>query len=74
LVLKYYFEELDYQKVTVQIYAFNEASLKLHKKLGFQQEGCLRRMIYTDGTYHDEIIFGLTVEEFKERPNGRSRI
>ena len=70
LVLRYYFDELGYQKVTVQIYSFNDASLKLHKNLGFQQEGCLRRMIYTDGAYHDEIIMGLTAEEFKEIPNG----
>jgi len=67
LVLKYYFEELGYQKVTVQIYAFNEASIKLHEKLGFQREGCLRRMIYTGGIYHDEMIYGLTVDEFIER-------
>ncbi len=65
LVLRYYFEELRYQKVTVSIYAFNERSLKLHESLGFQQEGRLRRMIYTGGQYHDEILMGLTREEFE---------
>jgi RimJ/RimL family protein N-acetyltransferase len=69
LVLKYFFKELGYQKVTAQVYAFNEASMSLHEKLGFHQEGCLRRMIYTDGVYYDEIIYGLTCEEFKEITN-----
>jgi len=67
LVLRYYFEELRYQKVTVHIYAFNERSIKLHESLGFQHEGRLRRMIYTDGEYHDEILMGLTKEEFEEQ-------
>lgn len=64
LVLNYFFSELRYQKVTVHLYAFNESSIKLHEKLGFQHEGRLRRMIFTDGKYHDELLLGLTVEEF----------
>ncbi|MCL5999388.1 MAG: GNAT family N-acetyltransferase [Chloroflexi bacterium] len=64
LLLRYYFQELGYQKVTVHVYAFNDASLKLHQKLGFQIEGRLRRMIYTNGAYHDEYVLGLTSDEF----------
>jgi RimJ/RimL family protein N-acetyltransferase len=67
LVLRYYFRELGYQKVTVHIYDFNEPSIRLHERLGFQHEGQLRRMIYTDGTYHDDLLYGLTAEEFAER-------
>jgi len=47
VVLRHYFEELRYQKATVRVYGFNDASIHLHQRLGFQQEGCLRRMIYT---------------------------
>jgi RimJ/RimL family protein N-acetyltransferase len=67
LVLKYYFEELRYQKVTVSIHSYNEASLKLHKHLGFIEEGRLRRMVYTRGQYFDTIWVGMRVEEFRER-------
>lgn len=66
LLLRYYFEELRYQKVTVEIYAFNEASIKLHEKLGFVHEGCLRRMVFTNGQYYDSPILGMTAEEFAE--------
>ena len=66
ILLRYYFEELRYQKVTVNIYAFNERSIKLHEKLGFQHEGRLRRMIYSGGKFHDEIYMGMTREEFAE--------
>ncbi len=64
LILTHFCKELRYQKVNVQIYSFNDESLRLHEKLGFQQEGRLRRMIYTLGTYYDAVIMGMTREEF----------
>ncbi len=67
LALRYFFQELRYQKVTVEVYAFNEASIKLHEKLGFVQEGRLRRMVFSAGQYYDVCIFGLTDEEFRAR-------
>ena len=66
LVLRYFFRELRYQKVTVVVYDFNEGSIRLHEQLGFQQEGRLRRMVYTDGRFHDHILLGLTREEFEQ--------
>jgi RimJ/RimL family protein N-acetyltransferase len=69
LVLRFFFHELGYQKVNVTVYAFNEASLALHRRLGFVEEGCLRRMIYTEGVYHDEYHFGMTREEFESNEN-----
>jgi RimJ/RimL family protein N-acetyltransferase len=65
LVLRYYFEELRYQKVTVQVYSYNEGSMELHEKLGFVREGTLRRMVYTGGRYHDAHWYGLTREEWE---------
>ena len=64
LVLKYYFEELRYQKVTVAVHANNPASTRLHEKLGFQHEGTLRRLVYTQGQYFDQLYYGMTAEEF----------
>lgn len=66
LLLRYFFMELRYQKVTAQVYAFNDGSLKLHEKLGFQQEGHLRRMFYSAGQYHDMVVLGMLAEEFQE--------
>jgi len=64
LLLGYFFRELRYQKVTARVYSFNEASLTLHEHLGFVREGCLRRMRYTNGRYFDDVIYGMTAEEF----------
>jgi RimJ/RimL family protein N-acetyltransferase len=64
IILRYYFRELRYQKVTVYIYSFNERSMKLHESLGFKQEGRIRRAVFTNGNYYDEVLYGMTCEEF----------
>ena len=68
VVLRYYFQELGYQKVTVQVHAFNDASIGLHERLGFQREGRLRRMVFTRGRHFDSLVFGLVAEEFADGP------
>lgn len=64
ILLRYAFDELRCQKVNSETAAFNTGSIKLHESLGFTIEGRRRQMVYTDGRYHDEILFGITKEEF----------
>ena len=68
IVLKYYFEERRYQKVSVSIHGYNAASVALHEQLGFRHEGTLRRMIYTKGEHFDQLWYGMTKEEWAESP------
>ncbi|MEX1028918.1 MAG: GNAT family protein [Paenibacillaceae bacterium] len=72
MVLRYYYEELGYQKVTPHVYSFNTASIKLHETMGFVKEGQLRSMLYTNGQYVDEIYYGMTKEEFVSRYGDRN--
>jgi RimJ/RimL family protein N-acetyltransferase len=67
IFVRYFFEELRYQKVTATVYSCNPASIRLHERLGFQLEGRVRRIVYTKGRYYDELYYGLTCEEFAER-------
>jgi RimJ/RimL family protein N-acetyltransferase len=67
LALRYYFYERRYQKCTAEVYSFNEASARLHERLGFTLEGRLRRMVYTGGTFHDSLFYGMTLEEFQAK-------
>ena len=64
MVLRYYFEELRYQKVNVVVHSDNPDSIQLHEALGFQLEGRLRRSWYHGGHYVDALWYGLTYEEF----------
>jgi RimJ/RimL family protein N-acetyltransferase len=64
LVLRAMFHERRYQKCNISVYAFNARALGLYGRLGFQEEGRIRRTYFTAGEYHDEIHLGMTREEF----------
>ncbi|MFN8483793.1 MAG: GNAT family N-acetyltransferase [Anaerolineae bacterium] len=70
ILLRYGFWELRYQKANSVTTSGNAASIAMHTDLGFQVEGRVRRNVFTDGVYQDEILFGTTREEFdaRERP------
>ena len=38
----------------------------MHEALGFQIEGRPRRNVFTGGAYHDEVLLGMTRDEFDE--------
>jgi RimJ/RimL family protein N-acetyltransferase len=64
ILLRYAFLELRLNKWYGSVLDGNTASIAMLKKLGCAQEGVRRQMVYTDGKYLDEILFGLTKEEF----------
>jgi RimJ/RimL family protein N-acetyltransferase len=64
IILKYGFMERRFQKCNSACGSDNTASIQLHRKLGFIQEGRLRREWFFNGDYHDELIFGMTLEEY----------
>ena len=66
IVLRYAFHELRYQKYNIRCMETNQPMIKQATRLGCHEEGRIRRHIYTDGKYLDELIFGLTREEFDE--------
>lgn len=65
IILKYGFYELRYQKANSETIEINIPSINLHHSLGFKNEGRRRRNVYTNGKYYDEVLFGMTAEEFK---------
>ena len=66
ILLRYCFHERRFQKCNSACVESNDASIALHKKLGFIEEGRRRRQYYLNGRFYDDILFGLTREEFDE--------
>lgn len=64
LILKYGFMERRFRKCCSACAGYNTASAELHRKLGFVQEGRLRQDSFYNGDYHDEIVFGLLLDEY----------
>lgn len=68
MALEFAFNQLEVHKVCGQALAFNEASVRMHCKLGFLQEGVLRKQHVVNDFYHDVICFGLLREEWMMKP------
>ncbi|MFI6094568.1 GNAT family N-acetyltransferase [Lentzea sp. NPDC051213] len=67
LLLNFMFGERRFHKCEASVWAFNEPSLALHRKLGFREEGRLRDHEYFAGRHHDVVLFGVTAPEFAAR-------
>lgn len=67
IVLRYAFYERRLNKYYGSVLEGNIASATMLRKLGCVDEGRRRQMVYTQGRYYDEILFGLTRSEFEKR-------
>ena len=65
LGLDYIFATLGLRKVIGEAFAFNEASIAFHRRLGFAQEGCFVRQVLKGGTYRDIISFALFNDQWE---------
>jgi len=70
LIIKYGFEQLNLHRISSSAFSFNERSLRLHRKVGFREEGRQREAQFKNGQYHDLVIFGLLREEWKKLASG----
>ena len=64
IVLRYAFHELRFQKYNIRCLECNQPMIDHALRLGCQPEGRIRRNVYTAGRYYDDLLFGLTREEF----------
>lgn len=65
-VLEYCFNELNLNKVYLEVLADNIPAIKVYKKNNFRIEGKLRKHIYRDGKYIDYYIMGILIHEYKK--------
>lgn len=74
ILLRYSFHEQRYHKCNSACIATNTDSIRLHERLGFQREGLQREVVFYDGRYHDEMLFGLTRDEFDAWESRRASV
>ncbi len=71
LLLGYAFFERRLNKFNCSVLQTNAACSAILRKLGCVQEGIRRQTVYTDGRYMDEVLFGLTKEDFVANERAR---
>ena len=56
---KFIFEEVNMNKIKLKVFSFNSRAIACYKKVGFQEEGILKKELYRNGKYHDEILMAI---------------
>ena len=70
LVLAYGFDTLNLCRIELRVVDGNSHARHIYRKMGFVEEGRLRRAAFLDGTTVDVIIMGVLREEFQQTPRG----
>ncbi|MEU3830677.1 GNAT family protein [Streptomyces sp. NPDC029080] len=66
MLLRFMFAERRYHKCEARIFGCNEASLAMHRRLGFTEEGHLRDHVFFAGRHHDLVVMGILADEFAQ--------
>jgi RimJ/RimL family protein N-acetyltransferase len=65
LMLRYMFDERRFNKYNTACMASNSAIIAHLRKFGCKEEGRRRQSVFTRGRYYDQILFGLTKDEWE---------
>lgn len=63
LTVNYAFETLNLRKITLTVFSNNPGAIKLYKKIGFIEEGCLKEHVFKGGEYLDKYV----MSKFKDK-------
>lgn len=63
-LLEYAFNTLNLRKILSRVLSLNPRSIAYSKHCGYKEEGRLKKQIFRDGAYHDEVILALTKEDW----------
>lgn len=65
LILTYMFDERRFNKYNSECLETNVAIQSHLRKIGCKEEGRRRQSVFTNGRYYDELLFGLTADEWR---------
>lgn len=64
LILRYAFDELNLNRVGLDVISYNVRAIRTYEKVGFKVEGRMREAVLRDGEKHDRIIMGILRNEY----------
>jgi len=63
---KYAFEQFDLNRIFAGVFQGNRASMRVLEKSGFKLEGRLRKSVYKDNRFKDQLMYSILKEELLE--------
>lgn len=73
LLLKYAFGILKLNKIILGVYSINIPAIKAYEKVGFKNEGRLKNIISFNGRFVDDILMGISKNEFSAKQRDKRR-
>lgn len=64
-LLRFAFDDLNLNRIYLQVFDWNEPAIKLYLGCGFQKEGLLRQSVYKDGSFQDILLMAILRDEFE---------
>lgn len=66
VLLRVAFDELNLNRVSLNVFSFNRRAIAAYEKVGFKHEGTLREALYREGQYHDVLVMSILQREYRE--------
>jgi RimJ/RimL family protein N-acetyltransferase len=66
LLVRHLIFDLDYHRVQLECYGFNERAIRHAQRSGFTQEGVKRKAYWRHGDWVDGVLFGLVRDDLEE--------
>jgi RimJ/RimL family protein N-acetyltransferase len=71
-LLRHGFETLNLHRVYLRVFEDNERAIAVYRRLGFVEEGRLRKHFYRRGEYRDMLIMGILKSEWQQARGGKA--
>lgn len=65
LLLAHGFDDLNLNRISLQVFATNTRAITTYERAGFRQEGRLREAMYLDGRFVDVLTMAILEREFR---------
>lgn len=67
-LVKFIFEQMNMNKIKLNVFSFNERAKGCYEKCGFKVEGHLKQELFRDGKYYDEFTMAIFFEDWSKGP------
>ena len=64
VILRYAFTELNFHRVSLDVFEYNPRAIRSYEKAGFKNEGRCRKLLSRDGERTDDLFMGILQEEW----------
>ena len=63
--LRFGFEQMNLNRIHLEVYAWNQEAMQLYQKCGFVTEGVLRQSYFADGKFNDTVLMSILREDWR---------